>query len=378
MLLSCCFRDPSKKKHKKRRSGTTHGQHGEELSPPCTEDVTSLLPTLPSPTKEDQVQVFTVSSTKRVSPQERHPREIRKLRKQRSEENVKTPVSVSSVEDEAELETVPGLPSPPHTPPATGTKDHGYLSHPTPLPESFPSNITTTNKNNNNITTRTPDSTLSNGSHRITLTHNTIKTEILPITSVTRVSTTTTDCVSTTTTDNVSTATDRVLNTSKVERVGRVHTRTTTDRQDRTGLWRSRDLPWNYTRTQHEDRTGETRTLVVGNIKKSTGFHDGSLLRDRLEEEERSNEIEKKKDGEDIITRILQEKRRREEEERRKKLDCRTREEDDRNRNEEETKKEENLMEEENKNDGISERKLERKKEAEKSREDSLLRDRLE
>jgi len=123
MLLSCCFRDPSKKKHKKRRSGKSLGQDGEELSPPSTEDVTTLLPTLPSPTKEEP-QVFTVSSTKRVSPQERHPREIRKLRKQRSEENVKVPASVSSLEPEVELGIVPGLPSPPHTPPGTATRDH--------------------------------------------------------------------------------------------------------------------------------------------------------------------------------------------------------------------------------------------------------------
>merc|ERR1712180_496398 len=92
-----------------------------------------------------------------------------------------------------------------HTPPPTATKDHGHPSHPTLLPVSFINNIATTNKNNNNTSTGSPDSTLSNDYHRITLTHNTIKTETLPVTSVTRVSTTNTDCVSTTNTDCVST-----------------------------------------------------------------------------------------------------------------------------------------------------------------------------
>merc|ERR1712089_38362 len=183
--------------------------------------------------------------------------------------------------------------------------------------------------------TGSPDSTLSNDYHRITLSHNTIKTETLPVTSVTRVSTTNTDCVSTT-------ITDPVVQTRTVERVGTVHTRTTTDRQDRTGLWRSRDLPWNYSQSSRHQETGETQNL--GSIKKSTGFHDGSLLRDRLQEEER-----------------------------RKTIESRTREEDGKNRNEVETKKEENLLEEENENDGISERKRERKKEAEYSREDSVV-----
>merc|ERR1711890_1945 len=148
-------------------------------------------------------------------------------------------------------------------------------------------------------TTTTPDSTLS---HRLTLTHTTINNHRLPTTTTTdRLTTTDTDNVPVTTGDRVLTTatTDRVHNTTTVERVRTVTTATTTTdgRQARTCLWRSRDLG------KARDK-GEQGSLLLGQIKRSPGSHDGSLLRDRLEEEERREGIERRREGEDIITRI--------------------------------------------------------------------------
>merc|ERR1712226_164717 len=120
-----------------------------------------------------------------------------------------------------------------------------------------------------------------------------------------------------------------------------------------TNTGKSPDLGLYSYHSSHQDK--EELTPGMGTLKKSTGFHTGSLLRDRIAEEERKREekrrkyeekrkeeerkkkVEKRRNEDDIITRILQEKRR-DEEEKRRKLECTTREEEDTHMREEEKK----------------------------------------
>jgi len=150
MLLSCCFRDPRNKKHKKRRSKEKFYRDGEDTTTPGHDDEGELLEIqAPSPLCE----VYTVHSvTKRGPGQEKHPpsREKRKLLKQRSEESVRSIIT-------------PGeeiLPSPPVYPLEVRHAKQGSVNR---TSNSFHQNIL-------EIRNNTPDSRLisPNGSPRNT------------------------------------------------------------------------------------------------------------------------------------------------------------------------------------------------------------------